>query len=88
TTNNKHIIHTIQTISKPDPLPPKTVTPPIITINHSPSQITFTINPHQHFKHQPKNQISTSIYPLYSHLNPHYIKNPIIQSTPNQICQQ
>ncbi|WP_186312574.1 oleate hydratase, partial [Staphylococcus aureus] len=40
TTNNKHIIHTIQTISKPHPLPPKTLTPPIITINHSPCQIS------------------------------------------------
>ncbi|HCC5718191.1 TPA: oleate hydratase, partial [Staphylococcus aureus] len=88
TTNNKDIIDTIESICKRDPLAGKTVTGGIITINDSAWQISFTINRQQQFKDQPKNEISTWIYALYSDVNGDYIKKPIIECSGNEICQE
>ncbi|MEH3500581.1 oleate hydratase, partial [Escherichia coli] len=88
TTNNKDIIDTIESICKRDPLAGKTVTGGIITINDSAWQISFTINRQQQFKDQPKNEISTWIYALYSDVNGDYIKKPITECSGNEICQE
>ncbi len=70
------------------PLAGKTVTGGIIEPSHLAWQMSFTINRQQQFKDQPKNEISTWIYALYSDVNGDYIKKPITECSGNEICQE
>ncbi|MBO1198430.1 oleate hydratase [Staphylococcus simiae] len=88
TTNNKTIIDTIERLCKRDPLAGKTVTGGIITVNDSSWQMSFTVNRQQQFKGQPKDEVTSWIYALYSDVNGDYINKPITECSGQEICQE
>lgn len=88
TTSNKTVIQAIEKLCKRDPLAGKTVTGGIITVDDSNWQMSFTVNRQQQFKSQPKDQVSTWIYALYSDVNGDYIKKPITECSGHEICQE
>ena len=88
TTNNKTIIDAIEHLCKRDPLAGKTVTGGIITVNDSSWQMSFTVNRQQQFKGQPKDEVTSWIYALYSDVDGDYIKKPITECSGQEICQE
>ena len=88
TTLDNEIPPYIQNICRRDPFSGRTVTGGVVSVKDSNWLMSWTLNRQQHFKDQPKNQLSIWVYGLFPDQPGNYIKKPMRECTGKEICEE